>query len=135
MYRKQQSSVNHALKPMGAGVGRRRSPPLIFRAPYGGKCQSSSPGRITPRKEALYSLNRRNLGPIHRCEVLENRILLVPVRSGNLDRPAVSLATSQTTTSLLKYMNTSKFDRVLGYEFKNALDKAVDSAVSVHLYL
>jgi len=64
MYRKEQSFVIYAIKPMGGG-GSRRTTALIFRALYGGKCQSSSPGRIIPRKEALYSLNRRNLSPIH----------------------------------------------------------------------
>jgi hypothetical protein len=74
-------------KPYGGGGGTGVHIHLFFNLALDrGKCQSSSPGRISPRKEALYSLNRRNVGPLSLCEVLENRKILAPVRIGNLDR-------------------------------------------------
>ena len=45
---------------------------------------------------------------------MEDRKILVLVRIGNLDRPKVSLVTSPTAAPRFKYMNTSKFDPVLG---------------------
>ena len=62
MYRKEQSFVIYVIEHMGGGR-RGLIQPLIFK--ISGKCQSSSPGRITPNKEVHYPLNRRNVDPIH----------------------------------------------------------------------
>jgi hypothetical protein len=70
-----------------------------------------------------------------RSEFLEDRKFLVIVGIGKLDRPNLSLVTSPTATLWLQSMNISKFDRVVGYGFKNALDKMADSTIRVHLYV
>ena len=88
-----------------------------------------------PQKGSPILTEYKKYGPLIPSEFLEDRKFLVTVRIGKLDRPNLSLVTSPTATLRLQSMNTSKFDRVLGYGFKNTLDKIADSTVRVHLYL
>lgn len=60
---------------------------FINKALYDSKWLISSPGRFTPRRDPLYSLNRRLGGPQHPCGHFEEIIFLSTSRDGTAHSP------------------------------------------------